>query len=33
MGPILHHAWHTGVWIVGFIVVIMAILWAVSWAL
>ncbi len=33
MGPILHHAWHTGIWIVGFITVIMGILWAVSWAL
>lgn len=33
IGPILHHSWHTGKWIVGFIAIIMAILWAVSWAL
>lgn len=33
MDAILRHAWHTGVWIIGFVVVIMAILWTVSWIL
>lgn len=29
--PILMHAYHTAVWIVGFMFLIMAILFAVSW--
>ncbi len=33
MNHILRHAWHTGVWIVGFMAIIMAILCVVSWAL
>jgi hypothetical protein len=33
MVPILHHALHTAIWIVGFMVVIFAILFFVSWAL
>ncbi len=33
MGPILHHALRTGLWIIGFMVVIIAILLFVSWIL
>ncbi|MCU0958545.1 MAG: hypothetical protein MUF48_00440 [Pirellulaceae bacterium] len=32
MGPILHHAWRMGKWMVGFVLVIMAILTLASWA-
>jgi len=31
MGPILHHAVHIGVWIVGFMAVVFAILLAMGW--
>ena len=30
LGPILHHAFRTAVWIVGFMLVIAGILWGVS---
>jgi hypothetical protein len=33
MGAIVRHAWHTVVWILGFMAVIMGILWTVSWIL
>lgn len=32
MGPILYHAWQMGKWMVGFVLVVMAILTLVSWA-
>jgi hypothetical protein len=32
MVPILHHAWRMGKWMVGFVLVIMAILTLASWA-
>jgi hypothetical protein len=32
MVPILHHAWRTARWIVGFMLVIVAILTLISWA-
>jgi len=31
VGPILHNAYRTVVWIVGFMAVIFAILWVLSW--
>ena len=31
--PILYHAWHTAVWMVVFMGVIFAVLFAVSWTL
>jgi hypothetical protein len=31
MVPILHHAWRTAKWIIGFMLVIMAILTLISW--
>jgi hypothetical protein len=31
VGPILHNAYRTAVWIVGFMAVIFAILWVISW--
>jgi hypothetical protein len=31
MGPIVRHAYHTAIWIFGFIAFIFAILWLVSW--
>ncbi len=33
MIPILHHALHTGLWIIGFMAVIFAVLFVVSWSL
>ncbi len=33
MGPILYHAYRAAVWIVGFMAIIFAILFAVSWNL
>jgi hypothetical protein len=32
MVPILHHAWRTAKWIIGFMLVIVAILTLISWA-
>jgi hypothetical protein len=29
-GPILHHAWHTGLWMTGFLGLLLAVLWLVS---
>jgi hypothetical protein len=31
MGPILHNSFRAATWIVGFMVTIFAVLWAVSW--
>jgi hypothetical protein len=31
MGPILHHAWRSAVWMAGFMSVIFVVLFAVSW--
>jgi len=31
MGPILHHAWRIGLWIVGFMLVIFVVLEFLSW--
>ena len=33
MVPILHHAWRTARWIVGFMAIVVAILIAISWVL
>lgn len=29
-GPILYHAWHTGLWMTGFLGALLAVLWLVS---
>jgi hypothetical protein len=33
MGPILHHAWKSAVWMVSFMFSVFAVLWVLSWLL